>query len=212
MVEPDDKGSEHLLTLRLHTSEGPVTLISAYAPTLTSTPEAKDEFYTNLNDVIKNIHRSEHLVLLGDLNARVGGDHNSWSSCLGSFGVGKINENGYTCNTASESWKYLREAIQKSALAIFGRKTSKNCDWFDAKSAELTPVIEIKRAALSQYKRSLSEKTRSARRKVQHTSRRCANEYWQELSHNVQNAAATGNIRGKYEGILSRQYEGNHPV
>ncbi|KAL7879699.1 hypothetical protein SRHO_G00019530 [Serrasalmus rhombeus] len=78
MVEPHDKGSEHLLTLRLHTSEGPVTLISAYAPTLTSTPEAKDEFYTNLNDVIKNFHRSEHLVLLGNLNARVGGDHDSW--------------------------------------------------------------------------------------------------------------------------------------
>ncbi|KAL7879719.1 hypothetical protein SRHO_G00019730 [Serrasalmus rhombeus] len=108
---------------------------------------------------------------------------------------------GYTCNTASESWKYLREAIQKSAPKTPKKKTSKNCDWFDAKSVVLTPVIEIKRAALSEYKRSLSEKTRSARRKVQHTSRRCANEYWQELSHDIQNAAATGNIRGKYEGM-----------
>ena len=72
VVEPGDKGSERLLTLRLQTSDGPVTFVSAYAPTLTSTPEAKDEFYTNLSDVIKNIPDNEHLVLLGDFNARVG--------------------------------------------------------------------------------------------------------------------------------------------
>ncbi|KAL6458375.1 hypothetical protein MHYP_G00336050 [Metynnis hypsauchen] len=111
----------------------------------------------------------------------------------------------YPCNTASELWNYLHEAIQKSALATFGRKTSKNCDWFDAKSAELTPVIEAKHTALSEYKHSPSEKTlqalRSARRKVQQIARRCTNEYWQELSHDIQNTAATGNIRGMYEGI-----------
>ena len=41
MIEPGDKGWERLLTLRFHTSDGPATLISAYAPTLTTTPEAK---------------------------------------------------------------------------------------------------------------------------------------------------------------------------
>ncbi len=44
MVEPGDKGCERLMTLRLHTADGPVTLVSAYAPTLTPTAEAKDEF------------------------------------------------------------------------------------------------------------------------------------------------------------------------
>ena len=50
MVEPGDKGSERLLILRLQTSDGPVTLVSAYAPTLTSTPEANDEFYINVSE------------------------------------------------------------------------------------------------------------------------------------------------------------------
>ncbi|KAL7865389.1 hypothetical protein SRHO_G00106360 [Serrasalmus rhombeus] len=54
-------------------------------------------------------------------------------------------------------------------------------------------------------KNSLSEKTleafRTARRKVQRTARRCTNEHWQELSHDIQNTAATGNIRGMYVGI-----------
>ena len=55
---------------------------------------------TYLNDTNKNIHSSDHLVLLGDFNARVGADHESWSSCLCCFGVGKINENG------SAGWRF----------------------------------------------------------------------------------------------------------
>ena len=94
MVEPGDMGCERLLTLHLYTSDGPISLISAYAPTLTSTPEAKDEFYSSLNVVIKNIPNNEQIVLLGSFNARVGPDRDSWPSCLGCFGVGKVNDNG----------------------------------------------------------------------------------------------------------------------
>ena len=94
MVQPGDQGCERLLTFRLYTSDGPIFLISAYAPALTSTTEAKDEFYSNLNIVIKNIPNNEQLVLLGDFNARVGADRDSWPSCLGSFGGGEVNDNG----------------------------------------------------------------------------------------------------------------------
>ena len=39
MVEPGSNGSARLLTLRLNTTEGPLNLVSAYAPTLIATPE-----------------------------------------------------------------------------------------------------------------------------------------------------------------------------
>lgn len=94
MVEPGSGGSERLLTLRLNTTESPVTLVRVYAPTLSATPDAKDEFYQNLASTIRNIPGTEQLVLLGDFNARVGADIDSWPSCLGPFGVGKLNENG----------------------------------------------------------------------------------------------------------------------
>ncbi|KAL8607443.1 hypothetical protein ACOMHN_004417 [Nucella lapillus] len=72
-------------------------------------------------------------------------------------------------------------------------------------SSEMTPVIETKRAALAEYKRSPSEKSlqalRAARSKVQQTARRCASENWQQLSDDTQTAAVTGNIRLMYEGI-----------
>jgi exonuclease III len=83
MIEPGGNGSERLLTLRLNTTEGPVTLVSVYAPTLTSAPDKKDEFYENLASILRNIPSKEQVVLLGDFNARVGADHDSWPSCLG---------------------------------------------------------------------------------------------------------------------------------
>ena len=94
MVEPGSGGSERLLTLRLHSTTGPVTLISVYASTLSATPDTKDMFYENLTSIIRNIPSREQVVLLCDFNARVGADYDSGFSCLGQFGVGKMNENG----------------------------------------------------------------------------------------------------------------------
>uniref|UniRef100_A0A2C9KAG3 Endonuclease/exonuclease/phosphatase domain-containing protein n=1 Tax=Biomphalaria glabrata TaxID=6526 RepID=A0A2C9KAG3_BIOGL len=87
-------GSERLLSLRLNTSIGHVTLICSYAHTLSSTPEAKDMFYDNLSSALSEIPTTEQVIILGDLNAGVGSDNSAWDSCIGSFGVGKVKENG----------------------------------------------------------------------------------------------------------------------
>ena len=106
---------------------------------------------------------------------------------------------------ATEKWEALRDTMYRTALATFGKRSSKSHDWFEAKSTAMTPVTEPKRAALAEYKRTPSERNlqilRIARSKAQHTARRCANEYWTELSENIQSAAITGNIRGMYDGI-----------
>ena len=94
MIEPGSNGSQRLITLRLNTTAGPVTLVSVYAPTISATSDTKDEFYENLAAIISSVPNNEQLVLLGDFNARVGADHDTWPSCLGHFGVGKMNENG----------------------------------------------------------------------------------------------------------------------
>ena len=83
-----------MLRIQLLTAAGLVSLISAYALTLTSPAEAKDKFYDDLGALITAIPEQEPIFLLGDFNARVGADHSSWSPYLGQFGVGKMNENG----------------------------------------------------------------------------------------------------------------------
>ncbi len=93
-TEPPSGGQPRILSLHLSTSSGPVNIMSIYAPTLCSSAETKDQFYEELETTIKEIPITEHLFLLGDFNARIGADHNSWPRCIGHFGIGKLNENG----------------------------------------------------------------------------------------------------------------------
>ncbi|CAH2045036.1 unnamed protein product, partial [Iphiclides podalirius] len=83
--------SERIMILRLKTKCGFVTLISAYAPTLNSTSENKDQFYDQLDETVRGVHSTDRLYILGDFNARVGQDTTAWP---GAHGVGKQNENG----------------------------------------------------------------------------------------------------------------------
>jgi len=115
-----------------------------------------------------------------------------------------------TGDSATEKWANLRDTMHRTTLATFERKTFKShnwSDWFETKSAAMIPVIEAKRAALAEYKRSPSERNlqilRAAKSKAQQTARRCASEYWTELSKTIQSAAITWNIRGMYNGIKS---------
>ena len=83
MTEPQTGGSERILTLRLSTSSGPVNIVTAYAPTLYSNPDVKDQFHNVLDHTIGMLTPSEHIYLLGDFNARVGTEHTTWPTCIG---------------------------------------------------------------------------------------------------------------------------------
>ena len=59
-------------------------------------------------------------------------------------------------------------------LRIFGKKTSEIHDWFEARSTEMTRVIEAKWAALAEYNIASSERNlqilRAARSKAQQST------------------------------------------
>ena len=55
-----------------------LTLISAYAPTMSYTQEQNELFYQNLPSLLRTVPKDNKLVLLGDFNARVGNDSQSW--------------------------------------------------------------------------------------------------------------------------------------
>ena len=93
-VEPPSGGTERILTICLSTAAGPVSIVSVYAPTLCTPGDVKDHFYEQLENLIGRIPQAEPLLLLGDFNARVGADCESWPSCLGPHRTGRMNENG----------------------------------------------------------------------------------------------------------------------
>ena len=87
--------NERLMTLRIPlTCNRYATLVSAYAPTLTSPEEVKDQFYEELTRTLNTIPRDDKLILLGDFNARIGNNHDVWSGVIGRHGLGKVNANG----------------------------------------------------------------------------------------------------------------------
>ena len=106
--------------------------------------------------------------------------------------------------TTEERWCLLRDTIHSTALSIFGKKERQNPDWQDESLPVMEPSISTKRDALKNYKREPSNDNlaalRTARNEAQRTTRYCANQYWLNLCHSIQEAADKGNTRGVYEG------------
>ena len=89
--------------------------------------DAKDSFYNQLDDLIRELPNKE-LIVLGDFNARVGSDNDAWPNCLGTFGIGKCNKNG----------QRLLELCSYHELCItntyFGTKPHHRVSWRHARS------------------------------------------------------------------------------
>ena len=89
------------------TNKQRATLISVYAPTVTNPEEVKNQLYEQLDALIAAVPKSEKLIIIGDVNARVLADHHMVRSVIGQQGTGKCNSNGllllHTCRpTAHE--------------------------------------------------------------------------------------------------------------
>ena len=87
--------NKRIMTLRLETPNNEViNLISAYVPIMKASEEAKEEFYELLNSTIEEVPPKEKLLLLGDFNARVGQNCETWRGIIGKHGLCKSNLNG----------------------------------------------------------------------------------------------------------------------
>ena len=87
--------NDRLMTMKLPLAgKKHLTIISAYAPTMTNPDDVKAKFYEELHTVIADVPKADKLILLGDFNARVGKDNVAWEGVLGHHGVGQCNSNG----------------------------------------------------------------------------------------------------------------------
>lgn len=57
-----------------------------------SSQDVKDVFYDQLSKKTQTVPKEDQLLIFGDINARVGADHDSWLTCLGRHGIGKLND------------------------------------------------------------------------------------------------------------------------
>uniref|UniRef100_A0A183SZ38 Endo/exonuclease/phosphatase domain-containing protein n=1 Tax=Schistocephalus solidus TaxID=70667 RepID=A0A183SZ38_SCHSO len=69
------------------------TIISAYAPPMTSSDAVKDKFYEDLHSLLATVPKADKLIVLGGFNAGVGTDRASWRGVLGPHVLAGFNYN-----------------------------------------------------------------------------------------------------------------------
>ena len=131
--------------MRMKRNSSHVTFISAYAPTMVYSDQAKEEFYEHLDHAIQSVTHSDKLFLLGDFNARVGSDHTTWYKILG-HRKGKLKWHPFANPVRREAaghhqWAILHRRIALRRLGdthalVIGIKlifSSSGRNWYDVK-------------------------------------------------------------------------------
>ncbi|VDM02214.1 unnamed protein product [Schistocephalus solidus] len=89
--------NDRLMSLRLPLrGDKFTTIISAYAPPMTSSDAAKETFYEDLHALLATGPKEEKLIVLGDFNARAGTDHAAWQGVLGPHCLEMLRKDGYS--------------------------------------------------------------------------------------------------------------------
>ena len=91
--------NERLMWCRFHSRARNITIIQAYAPTELADRDVKELFYDQLASTINSSHKKDNLILMGDLNAKVGADNRNVEHVMGKWSIGSRNENGETRET-----------------------------------------------------------------------------------------------------------------
>ena len=94
--------NERIIKIRLYCAPIHITVIAVYSPINPKTKlmsDESDKFYNDLQDTLKDISPKDMIIIIGDLNARVGNDQqirhqHVKRSCIGPFTVDIENENG----------------------------------------------------------------------------------------------------------------------
>ena len=71
-----------------------VNFIQVYAPTSVHSDQEAEQFYDMLQSQVEKVPKKEKVIIMGDFNAKIGSDFNTWSPTMGKFGLGQINCRG----------------------------------------------------------------------------------------------------------------------
>ncbi|CAF1666979.1 unnamed protein product, partial [Didymodactylos carnosus] len=78
---------ERIMWLSCSAKNVSVTFVSCYAPTNEADDKSKEKFYQTLDQVVNGIPKRHMLVIMGDFNARVGDDYETWKGVMGKCGI-----------------------------------------------------------------------------------------------------------------------------
>ena len=84
--------NDRIIVLRLQGKPVHISIIQVYAPTSAAAEERHHEFYSQLQQTVDKVPRGDVLIIMGDMNAKIGEGHATMST--GRHGLGERNEAG----------------------------------------------------------------------------------------------------------------------
>ena len=98
--------NDRMISVRLQGKPFNITVIQVYAPTSNTEETEVEQFYEDLQDLLELTPKKDVLFIIGDWNAKVGGQETP--GVTGKFGLGMKNEAG----------QRIIEFCQENALVI----------------------------------------------------------------------------------------------
>ena len=86
--------SERIILARFKTKIRNLTIIQCYAPTEITEKDKKEEFCQQLSETITTVNKRDVIIVMGDMNAKIGPNNEGMEHVMGRHGIGNMNENG----------------------------------------------------------------------------------------------------------------------
>ena len=82
--------SSRIITARFFAKPCKIFIMQCYAPTNDADEQEKEEFYQQLQEIVNQKKKKDILILMGDLNAKIGSDNDGREMCMGKEGLGEM--------------------------------------------------------------------------------------------------------------------------
>lgn len=113
--------SETTISIRIASKPFNTTIIRVYAPTTDYEDQVVDEFYEDLEKLIKGMHKKDILIVMGDWNAQIG--EGEIHPAAGNFGHAMTNERGL------KLLKFAERRNMVAANTLHRQKVSRRVTW-----------------------------------------------------------------------------------
>ena len=125
------------MTARFITSHAKVSIVPCYAPTNEHDDADKDAFYQHLQDVVDKIPRHDILIVMGDLNAQIGGSRSGFEHVLDPHAFGNRTDNG------DRFTKFCAMNSMKIGSSLFDHKNIYKITWTSNDHTTKTQIEHI---------------------------------------------------------------------